>query len=264
VLDVVQFTWYNPYKMIKKTNVLRNIQNIVGKSDKESNVTERIVFCIKCGSQVFDTQPGQPIKCPNSQCGHVGTRGFIFDKDIRFSFRNDGELLHYAVGAIIKKYQADEYLLFRRRMYPEGCYTIPAGHLEKNESAEIAAVREVYEETKLVIIPSTFKLLYEDLCALYSSKHQLIEDVMSTRHTTEIEDKCRRGADYHAWLLYFCECIGDACLSYEADIMGLPSSEAKGWYKKNEIISLPELTRPTGYFLSKYFGAQLANIRKDH
>lgn len=230
MLDVVQFTWYNSYKMIKKTNVLRNIQNIVGKSDKESNVTERIVFCIKCGSQVFDTPLGQPIKCPNSQCGHVGTRGFIFDKDIRFSFRNDGELLHYAVGAIIKKYQADEYLLFRRRMYPEGCYTIPAGHLEKNEAAELAVVREVYEETKLVLIPSTFKLLYEE----------------------EIEDKCRRGADYHVWSLYCCECIGDACLSYEADIMG--------WYKKDEIISLPELTRPTGHFLSQYFGVQLATM----
>ena len=46
------------FKMIKRANVLRNIQNIVGKSDKESNVTERVVFCIKCGSQVFDTQPG--------------------------------------------------------------------------------------------------------------------------------------------------------------------------------------------------------------
>ena len=119
-------------------------------------------------------------------------------------------------------------------MYPEGCYTIPAGHLEKNESAEVAVVREVYEETKLTIIPCTFRLLYEE----------------------EIKDKCRRGADYHVWSLYFCECLGDACLSYEADIMG--------WYKKNEIISLPELTRPTGYFLSKYFSVQLSNIRADN
>ena len=118
-------------------------------------------------------------------------------------------------------------------MYPEGCYTIPAGHLERNESAEIAVVREIYEETKLAIIPSTFKLVYEE----------------------EIEDKCRRGADYHVWSLYFCEVLGDACLSYEADIMG--------WYKTSEITSLPELTRPTGYFLSKYFACQLANIRRD-
>ena len=76
--------------MIKRANVLKNIQNIVGKSDKESNIIGRVVFCIKCGTQVFDTPPGQSIKCPNSQCGYVGTRGFIFDKDIRFSFRNDG------------------------------------------------------------------------------------------------------------------------------------------------------------------------------
>lgn len=71
-----------------------------------------------------------------------------------------------------------------------------------------------------------------------------------------LRDKCRHGADYHVWSLYFCECIGDACLSYEADIMG--------WHKKDEIISLPELTRPTGYFLSKYFGVQLSNIREDN
>jgi len=214
---------------MSRANILRNIQNIVGSRDKENKIAARIVFCINCGLQVFDTASGQPIKCQN--CGHVETRGFIFDKRMRFSFRNDGELLHYAVGAIIKKYQSDEYLLFRRRLYPEGCYTIPAGHLEKDEPSEIAVIREVYEETKLAIIPSTFELLYEK----------------------EIEDRCRRGADYHVWSLYFGECIGDASLSYEGDILG--------WYRKDEIISLPELTRPTGYFLSKYLGIQLTNIR---
>jgi len=54
---------------MSRAKVLRNIRTIVGNSDKESNVKERIVFCIECGLQVFDTQPGQPIRCPNSKCG---------------------------------------------------------------------------------------------------------------------------------------------------------------------------------------------------
>jgi len=63
-----------------------------------------------------------------------------------------GHSMFYLSDYLRKRYRSER--LFRRRIYPEGCYTIPAGHLNKDESSEIAVLREIYEETKLLIIPS--------------------------------------------------------------------------------------------------------------
>ena len=55
------------------------------------------------------------------------------------------------VGAIVLN-DADELLVIQRGQEPAaGCWTLPGGRIEPGESAEEAVVREVLEETGLVV-----------------------------------------------------------------------------------------------------------------
>ena len=57
-------------------------------------------------------------------------------------------------------FRKDDKFLFVLRSqtgFMDGKYTLPAGHVEDNESFKMAAVREAYEETGLVIRPDQLK-----------------------------------------------------------------------------------------------------------
>ena len=65
---------------------------------------------------------------------------------IKKGFSADGKLLHYAVGALVKK--DDKYLLVDRATLPLGFACI-AGHVDEGEDEKQALIREVKEETGL-------------------------------------------------------------------------------------------------------------------
>jgi ADP-ribose pyrophosphatase YjhB (NUDIX family) len=139
-------------------------------------------------------------------------------------------LRHFSVGTILKRQggKGEEYLLFRRRIQPAGCYTIPAGHLEIGETPEEGARREGYEETQLGILSAEY--FYEG----------------------EIQEGCRRGSNWHYWYLYLCQCVGEARLPDEADVIG--------WFSRDEIIKELKLTEPAGIFFNKLFGEEPYHI----
>ena len=94
-----------------------------------------------------------------------------------------GKLMHYSVGAIIKK--DDKYLLIDRVKVPLGFAGV-AGHIDENEKIEDSLKREVREECGLNVI--IFKLLFEEELSL---------------------EECSRGILTHYWYVYECEVEGD-------------------------------------------------------
>jgi 8-oxo-dGTP pyrophosphatase MutT (NUDIX family) len=90
---------------------------------------------------------------------------FIFHQDIdqlRERFKSCFQMV-YAAGGVVKNSE-DEYLIMKRR----GKWDLPKGKINKNETIEKAAVREVTEETGLfgvnIVTPmlSTYHCYYID------------------------------------------------------------------------------------------------------
>ena len=215
--------------MIERLAVLSKLKQIVGENSEEGkveqtmrsyNLKDALIFCIEDGDLLPDANFRQR---EYKHKDHTNNRAYIFSPTTKWEFTTNGELRHYTVGAILWKQDENErrYCLFRRRTHPIGQYTIPAGHLEMNEHPEAAVLREIYEETQLSVLSTKF--LWEE----------------------ELEDECRRGANYHYWYLYLCQSIGEPRISDEADVIG--------WYTRDEILEELQLTRSTGYLLRKFF-----------
>lgn len=135
-------------------------------------------YCLACNSENSlehsSDESGLLYTC--SKCGKSNSRALIIDPEIDWYMDDDGEYVHKSVGVFI--IHDGRVLVFKRTKFPFG-YTIPAGHVDKNESSEVAAVREVREETGLNI--SQPELIFEGM----------IEG-----------DSCRRGSDLHSWSAY--------------------------------------------------------------
>jgi 8-oxo-dGTP pyrophosphatase MutT (NUDIX family) len=117
---------------------------------------------------------------------------------------SNGELLHYSVGAIIKK--NDKYLLIDRVKPPFGFAGL-AGHVDENESPDETIIREIMEESGLKAVNS--KLLFEE----------------------EILWNYCLSATAHKWRLYECEVEGDVVQDKE-------ESKSIGWYNREELKKL--------------------------
>jgi 8-oxo-dGTP pyrophosphatase MutT (NUDIX family) len=213
----------------ERTQILSRIRGIVGDRLEAGRVHERMNFCLADGARLG---PGARQPAGYVHDDHLYPRAFVFDPVTRFEFRDDGELVHHAAGAVLWRVEGGEprYCLLRRRAHPVGFYTLPAGHVEQGEAPEITMRREVYEETGLAVLSA--ELLYEG----------------------ELLDECRRGADYHYWHAYLCECIGEPRLSDESDIVG--------WYTRGEIVNDLALTRPTGELLARHWGERPRRVRE--
>ena len=215
--------------------LLHQIRSIVGDTSDDGRVQETLIFCIRDVAQL-PAQFWQPegylheYQAGGQIVRHIEERAFIFHPKTKWEFREDGEVRHFSVGTILKRQggKGEEYLLFRRRMQPAGCYTIPAGHLEIGETPEEGARREGYEETQLGILSAEY--FYEG----------------------EIQGECRRGSNWHYWYLYLCQCVGEARLPDEADVIG--------WFSRDEIIKELKLTKPAGIFFNKLFGEEPHHI----
>lgn len=215
--------------IIDRLAILSKIKQMVGDNSegckveeimRSHNLQDALIFCFEDGDLLLDANFRQR---EYKHKDHTSDRAYIFSPTTKWEFMNSGELRHYTVGAILWKQDNIErqYCLFRRRTHPIGQYTIPAGHLEMNEHPEMAVLREIYEETQLSVLSTRY--LWEE----------------------ELEDECRRGANYHYWYLYLCQSIGEPRISDEADVIG--------WYTCDEILNKLQLTTSTDYLLRKFF-----------
>jgi len=131
------------------------------------------------------------------------------------------EMLHESVGVFVSNIE-DKILLFKRTVFPFA-YTIPAGHLDVDETPLQAIQRELLEET-----------------TLHAKKIELITEEL-------IEgDSCSRGADIHFWHLY---------KSHEDQSQEVTITQDEGvqpvWLTLKEAQSV-QLTYPVRFFIEKF------------
>ncbi len=144
-------------------------------------------YCMKCHSaNTLKQQKNNgttQYRC--TSCNASEPRAIIIDPQIEYWIDKDLEYCHKSVGVFIFNSER-KVLVFRLNKYPFG-WTIPAGHIDKNETPLHAVKREAKEESNL--------------------------DIAQVRHISAISidrDRCRRGADRHYWDVYCARADSDA------------------------------------------------------
>lgn len=181
-------------------------------------------YCIECFTKNVERvfQAGLTYYHCES-CGKTSERSLVIDnKIVWWVDKTTKEYWHESVGIFVFN-DENRVLFFERTIYPFAL-TIPAGHLDTDEEAQIAVKRELFEEVGIEISADNIKL--------FSG-----EDV--------IGDKCRRGADNHKWHLY------TARIKNTAN----PKINDEGikpvWFSLEEVFQ-KELVYPVRYFIEKY------------
>ena len=125
--------------------------------------------------------------------------------DLKQGKSEDGKMMHYTVGAIIKK--DDKYLLIDRVKPPLGFAGI-AGHIDEGENEIQALKREIEEESGLEV--DNYNLLFEE----------------------KIDwNECSRGIGVHYWYLFECNVSGEIKQNHI-------ETKSIGWYSVDEIKKL--------------------------
>ena len=120
----------------------------------------------------------------------------------------DGEPIHYSVGALIKNKEG-KYLLIDRLKEPFG-FACPAGHVDEGEDYDTALVREVTEETGL-IVTSIKQFGFDD--------------------SNIPQEMCSRGVGLHIWDFYEVETSGNLIFKYD-------EVKSIDWYTPEQIKEL--------------------------
>ena len=164
-------------------------------------------------------------KCES--CGKTEARCLVIDNAVTWWVDADRTYWHESVAIIVVN-KEKKILCMLRQLFPFA-YTMPAGHVDKDEKPEHAARRELEEETGIV--------------ANGGLQHLGTFDIRG--------DSCRRGCDDHKWHLYKYHVSDDAevTLSDEA-------SEAH-WYSFDELEALKPVTYGLTVIIKK-FGKSLA------
>ena len=185
--------------------------------------SKRHRYCLNCFSEnVTDiVLKGKRLyRCDS--CHQIHDRLIDIDPALKWWVdKKTGEYHHESVGMIVIGFD-NRILFFERTIFPYG-HTSPAGHLEINEKPEIAALRELKEETGLSL--SKAKLFKE-------------EDLPG--------DPCRRGADFHFWHLYVTKLNASFI-----PIIAKDEGKKPIWLDLNQALKR-KLTPPVRYFLEKY------------
>ncbi len=153
-----------------------------------------------------------------SVCDRLLERSLVIDNAITWWVDGKNNYWHESVGVLVI---VEKKLLTQLRQIYPFAYTIPAGHLDKDELPEVAAKRELYEETS--IAGQQLEVLKKDF------------DIVG--------DSCRRGSDHHRWHLYRVrmERYPEVRLSDEA-------VQTK-WMTLQELKSESKLTYPLKFFV---------------
>lgn len=159
-------------------------------------------YCVVCGIEdVEQINEGGIIKYRCNACGEVKERALYFDKH-RYWIDKNNELWHESSGVFVRN-KTGKYLFFKRNEYPFSL-TIPSGHVDKRESAEQGAARELKEEVGITGV----------------LQHLRTEDVVG--------DSCSSGADAHRWSAFLLEYDGPE------EIRILEEGEAALWLSLDE------------------------------
>ncbi len=180
-------------------------------------------FCPSCHSEkIHPVKDGEKTFYLCDDCQHTSPRLIVIDpKIVWWVDEETKEYWHESVGIFVFNSE-NKALFFERTLFPF-VLTIPAGHLDIEETADTAAKRELFEETG--IESDNFKLFSE-------------ENILG--------DKCRRGADNHKWHLY---------TTYTEDTDNIKISEEglrPTWLTLGDALLKEELAYPSRYFISKY------------
>lgn len=117
--------------------------------------------------------------------------------------------VHYSAGAFIKN-DKGQFLLIDRLKKPFG-FACPAGHVDEGETPSEAIIREVEEETGLVV--------------KFMLKHDTSE------YTDIPQETCSRGVSIHEWSIF--SVVAEGELIFKADEV-----KSIGWYSVEEIKEL--------------------------
>ncbi|MFF1463792.1 NUDIX hydrolase [Streptomyces sp. NPDC058330] len=134
----------------------------------------------------------------------------MLDPAVTWWTDEDGEYWHETAGVFVRDARG-RFLFFDRTAFPFGL-TIPAGHVERDETPHLAAARELEEETGLAARGLKF-----------------------LARIPIPGDGCRRGADAHVWQTYHCE-AGDGG---EAAVRLGPEGVTAVWLTPAEALERP-------------------------
>lgn len=145
---------------------------------KNLSLNEEGQYCIECFSKNIERVFRDDLTYYHcDSCGKTIERSLVIDDNIVWWIDDHTVYWHESVGILVVA--EDKLLTFLRKIYPFS-YTIPAGHLDKDELPETAALRELYEETNISVL--SLEVIKQSF------------DMPG--------DSCRRGCDNHRWHLY--------------------------------------------------------------
>lgn len=142
----------------------------------------------------------------------------MIDDAIIWWVNGENNYWHESVGVLV--IVGNKLLTQLRQVYPFA-YTIPAGHLDKGELPEIAARRELHEETGIAV--ESLEVLKKDF------------DIVG--------DSCRRGSDHHRWHLYRVR------MNMYPEIYLSDEAIQTKWMTLQELKNEPQLTYPLKFFV---------------
>lgn len=150
-------------------------------------------YCLSCQAEtVVRLSEGEKMIFKCGTCGRADNRSFYFDGRKAW-LQPDGELWHATAGIFVRS-ASGRYLFFERTRFSPFGLTIPAGHVDRGETAEEAAYRELAEETGIRA---------RDL-------HRVTESDL-------LHDPCSAGADAHRWHVYLTTECDECEVSIQAE-----------------------------------------------
>jgi ADP-ribose pyrophosphatase YjhB (NUDIX family) len=156
-------------------------QKFTSRNDFPKNLPDKKTFyCWHCRVPGAEKRGKTHVTYVCPSCKKSSARVLIYDKNMQQHFDREQRLVHESCGVFITRRKDGKILLFKRTKFPF-LWTVPAGHLELGETAELCAARETKEEIGV------------DVPALAEIFEGNIEG-----------DKCQGGADIHHWRAYGC------------------------------------------------------------
>lgn len=156
-----------------------------------------------------------------ASCRTVAERSLVVDNGIVWWAGHDRVYWHESVG-ILALDEKKRILTILRKIFPFA-YALPAGHLDIGEKPEVAALRELHEETGL-------------------SNSVLRPVAQFDLHG----DSCRRGSDDHRWHLFA------AMISSKTPIQLNNEVASVEWLDRDTLLAKSNITFPLRHILETY------------
>jgi 8-oxo-dGTP pyrophosphatase MutT (NUDIX family) len=202
------------------------IYNLIMQIPSEIKRNKEGQYCLNCYSKRIKRIFKQQLTyyyCPS--CKMTSERSLVIDNKIEWWVDKNNNYWHESVGVLV--IVNGKLLTLLRQIYPF-VYSIPAGHLDKNEEPEIAARRELKEETNISALALKIKKTDFNISG----------------------DSCRRGSDDHCWNLYSLKLD-----SLPKIIISDEASKIK-WMSLEDLKSEYKISYPLQFFVNT-FGEEL-------